>query len=113
MQMREMTKEEFRQYILSAEGQELPTPEEDFRAGMRGDTSAYDLAGRKVACALLRFFERHPEINPQDTSYLAREGKIQIDKVLDERARREIDAIGPTGSMFGWALGSVKWLLKK
>lgn len=38
---------------------------------------------------------------------------IQIDVVLDEQAKREIDAIGPTGAMFGWALGSVKWLLEK
>lgn len=133
-----MTKEEFRRYILSAEGEELPklTPKEAFEAAKRGDLSAYDLAGRKVACALLRFFERHPEINPQDTYCIAEErGEIQIDEVLDEQARREIDAIGPTGTMFGWGrrhdfgppiagrppasfsklavLGSVKWLLEK
>lgn len=114
--MGEMTKEEMRLYIESVEGQEIPkrTPKEAFEAGKRGDFSAYDLAGRKVALSLLRFFERHSEINPQDTYYLAKDqGTIQIDSVLDEQAKKEIDDIGPTGAMFGWALGSVKWLLKK
>lgn len=113
--MSEVTREEFRRYILSAEGEELPklAPEEAFEATKRGDFSTHSLAGRKVACALLRFFERHPEINPQDTYYVAKEGKIRIDDVLDEQARKEIEAIGPTGVMFGWALGSVKWLLEK
>ena len=114
--MGEMTKEEFRQYILSAEGEELPkfTPEEAFEAGKRGDHSAYDLAGRKVACTLFRFFERHPEVDPQQTYYIAKDqGTIQIDDVLDEQAKREIDAIGPTGAMFGWALGSVRLIMKK
>gem|GEM_PF-6459105 len=118
--MSEVTREEFRRYILSAEGEELPklAPEEAFEATKRGDFSTHSLAGRTVAYALLRFFERHPEINPQDTyyiakDYIAKEGKIRIDDVLDEQARKEIEAIGPTGAMFGWALGSVKWLLEK
>ena len=124
--MEKMTKEEFRQYLLSTEGEELPkfTPEEAFEAGKRGDLSGYDLAGRKVACALLRFFERHPEIDPQQTHYIraepereqvreASKPRLEINEILDEQAKREIDEIGPTGFMFGWALGSVKWLLEK
>lgn len=117
-QMTPMTKEEMRKYIESAEGQELSkmTPEEAFEAGKRGDGSAYDLAGRKVALSLLRFFERHPEINPQLTYYLhppEQDTGIQIDSILDEQAQKEIDEVGPTGAMFGWALSSVKWLLKE
>ena len=111
-----MTKDEFRRYVLSAEKEELKrmTPEEAFEAGRRGDLSQYDLAGRKVACALLGFFERHPEVDPQRTYYMAEgPGMIQIDTILDERANREIDAIDPSGAMFGWALTSVKWLLEK
>ena len=117
--MEKMTKEEFRQYLEYAVMEELRrmTPEEAFEAGKRGDFSQYDLAGRKVAVALLRFFERHPEIDPQQTYYIhpqgVLEGKTRIDSVLDEQANKEIDAIGPTGAMFAWALSSVKWLLEK
>jgi hypothetical protein len=80
--MAKMTKEEFRQYILSAEHEELKcmTPQEAYEAGMRGDMSQYDLAGRKVALALLRFFERHPEIDPQDTYYLGRYRRDDTDR---------------------------------
>lgn len=106
--MGEMTKEELKQYILSAEGEELPklTPKEAFEMGKRGDHSAYDLAGRKVACVLLRFFERHPEVDPQGTD-------TRTYDILDEQAKREIDALGPTGAMFGWASGSVQLIMKK
>lgn len=127
MRTGEMTKEEFRQYILSAEKEELKrmTPQEAFEAGKRGDLTQYDLAGRKVALALLRFCERHPEIELELTYYLGftpadvkkakARGEVmtRIDEVLDEQANKEIDAIGPTGAMFGWALGSVKWLKER
>lgn len=125
--MGEMTKGEFRQYILSAEKEELKrmTPQEAFEAGKRGDPTQYDLAGRKVALALLRFFERHPEIEleltyclgftPADVKKAKARGGVmtQINEVLDEQAKKEIDAIGPTRAMFGWALESIKWLLEK
>lgn len=116
--MPHLTKEEYRQYIESSEKEELKqmTPEEAFEAGKRGDLTQYDLAGRKVSLSLLRFFERHPEIDPQKTHYLNRksvEQDIYIDDVLDEQAKKEVDAIGPSVAMFELSLSGVKWLLEK
>lgn len=97
IKMKPMTKEKMREYIESAE---------------HGDALPSDLG--KVALSLLKFFERHPEINPQKTCCINPEtDEIKIDDVLDEQARKELDSLLPTRVMFEGALSSVKWILKK
>jgi len=104
----EYTKKEMLERIEDSDKEELRklTSTEAFEMGKVGDMSQYDLAGRKLALAFLKFARRHPSVDLQEFDNFH-----DFFAVLDPEARKAVDDIGPSGFQCAWAFVNVRWVL--
>lgn len=118
-----MSKDQFRGYLYKEPLEpKHQTSEEAFEEGRRAaqgvkpDMTGYDAAGRKLTRVMLEWAEKSAEnrklfLERCRTPKYKNLGSAGVE--LDDIAelKKEIDAIGPTGFMFGYAVASVKWLV--